>query len=497
MKRVRKYDYLIQPFLIMAAIYLVGIIAIILANVHFADDVARTNFGYGGWNGFSRYASTLLAYGIHTDSYFSNIAPLPQLLAVLILAVASVMLIFIFKKEVFKKKIGEYIWYLIAVVPLGLSPYMLECLSYQYDSVYMAVSVLFAVLPLLFSEKLDYKYALMLFIGTEVICMTYQAAVGIIPMLVFFIAAKRWNEEKKKNTKDVLKFVLFSAGVFLISLLIFKLLLMKPRDAYASNSLPEFWNIIPELISHLSTYISLVFSDFRVLWLVLIGIIVVSFVGLYTYRSKKNKIAALFVGIFTTVIMFVMAFFFYAILDKPLYATRAMYGAGAFVAMISLYVVNGKGKERLFRIPVTILAYCFVVFALTYGNALKEQNNYRDQQINIVINDLNSIPIMMNDTVKNIKVKGSVGFSPVIIHMPQEGQILNRLLMPSFSQYVPWMAYRILYQSGIPNIYYDENIEMDESEMIYYKETVFYDIKGDDHNIIVEFKGMEPEGILF
>ena len=105
--------------------------------------------------------------------------------------------------------------------------------------------------------------------------------------------------------------------------------------------------------------------------------------------------------------------------------------------------------------------------------------------------------MMMNDTVKNIKVKGSVGLSPVILHMPKNYQILNRLLMPSFSKHVPWMAYRLLYQSGIPYLNYDENIEMDESKMTYFKETVFYNIKGDDYNIIVEFKGVEPSNILF
>lgn len=498
MKGIRNYTYLLRPFLIMTAIYLVGIIAIILASVHFADDVARTTYGYGGWNGFSRYINTLAAYGIHTGTYFTNIAPLPQILAVMILAVASViMVMLVSKKDLFKKKPSEYMWHLIAAVPLGLSPYMLECLSYQYDSVYMAVAVLFAVLPLLFSKELNWKYALVLFIGTEVICMTYQVAVGIIPMLVFFIAMKRWNEDKDKNTKEVFKFVLFSAVVFLISLVIFQKFLMKPRDAYVSNSLIEFSKFIPEFFSHLGTYFSLIFSDFRILWLVLIGIVMVSFVGLFIYRSKKNRIVAAVVGVFGTLLMLVMAFFFYAILDKPLYATRAMFGFGMFVAILAVYVVSGKGKEWILRIPVVVLSYCFIVFALTFGNALREQNDYRDQKVDMVVADLNHIAILMNDTVKNIKVSGSVGLSPVIKNMPQNYQIMNRLLMPSFSQYVPWMAYKLLTQSGIPNLYYDESALMDEDSMTTLKETVFYTIKGDDKNILVIFKGTEPANILF
>ena len=43
--------------------------------------------------------------------------------------------------------------------------------------------------------------------------MTYQAAVGIIPMLVIFMAIKWWNESAKKETKEIIKFVAFSAVV--------------------------------------------------------------------------------------------------------------------------------------------------------------------------------------------------------------------------------------------------------------------------------------------
>lgn len=496
MKGMKKYNYLVRPFLIMAAIYLVGIIAIILANVHYADDVARTNYGYGGWNGFSRYVSTVLAHGVHTNGYFTNIAPLPQILAVMILAAASVLLVLLVsKKDLFKKKTSEYIWHLVAVVPLGLSPYMLECLSYQYDSVYMAISVICAVLPFLWCEKLGWKYALVMFVCTEIICMTYQVSVGIIPMVAIFIAMKRWHEDGE--AKEIWKFLGFSVAVFLVAMVVFKLLLMKPRDAYVSNSLIEFSKFIPELFAHLGTYFSLIFSDFRILWLILIGIVIVSFVGLYIYRSKRNKILSFVVAVVGGLLMLVMAFFFYTILDKPLYATRAMYGFGAFVAILAVYVVGGKGREWVLRIPVAVLSYCFVVFALTYGNALKEQNDYRDQRVNMVVADLNKISMLSNDTVKNIKVSGSVGLSPVIMHMPQNYQIMNRLMMPSFSQYVPWMAYRLANQSGIPNLYYDESVEMDESAMTTLKETVFYTIKGDEKNVLVIFKGTEPTGILF
>ena len=102
-KFVKENRFLVRPFLVLSIIYMVGILAIILAGVHYADDVARTNYGYAGWSGFSRYLSTFLSHGLHAGEYLSNIAPLPQIIAVMILAVAGIlMVVAISGKEIFK-----------------------------------------------------------------------------------------------------------------------------------------------------------------------------------------------------------------------------------------------------------------------------------------------------------------------------------------------------------------------------------------------------------
>ena len=107
------------------------------------------------------------------------------------------------------------------------------------------------------------------------------------------------------------------------------------------------------------------------------------------------------------------------------------------------------------------------------------------------------MPIMLDGETRTIQVSGSVGFSPVILNMPQDYQILNRLLMPSFSEYIPWMAYRLLYQTNIPNLYYDPNVNLKEMNLPILKETVFYDIKGNEKYILVEFKDSNKIEALF
>ncbi|MBQ9484850.1 glucosyltransferase domain-containing protein [Candidatus Saccharibacteria bacterium] len=499
MEKVKKLfnenRFLTLPILWMFLIYLVGALAIIFAGVHFADDIARTNYGYAGWNGFSRYLTTVLAHIFHADGYLTNIAPLPQVLALLILAVASVLLIcLVTGKDVFKKP--KWWWYLVAAVPLGLSPYMLECLAYQYDAPYMAISVLFAILPVLFRKSRKWVYGLAILIGVLVVCMTYQAAIGILPMVVLFVAMREWNEDGKLKNKENWKYIGFSAVVFIVSLVLFQMVLMKPRDAYVSNSLPEIQNLVPEFFEHLGQYFSLVFSDLKVWWLVLIGLILVGFVVLFVVRSKRNKVGALAVAVLGGLAIIVLAFAFYAVLDKPLYATRAMYPLGVAIAIFAIYVMSGEKKAWVLKIPVVVISYCFVVFALTFGNALKEQDNYRSMVMEMVVADLNDLPEMQDGTTKFVQASGNVGFSPVVLHMPRDYNILQRLLMPTFSEYVPWMAYQVLEESGLPLVY-DEQKNISEMNLPKLKETILYNIYGDKEHILVEFKGENPFNLIF
>ena len=250
-KLLSKYRFLLKPALLMFFVYLVGISAIVLANVHYADDVARTNYGYAGWSAFSRYSSTVLSHGIHADNYLTNIAPLSQILAAGILAVTSVLLVCLVSgREIFEKNWTKWILRLIAVVPLALCPYMLECLSYQYDSVYMALSIFFAVMPFLFYRQKKWQFVLASVVGILGVCTTYQASIGIYPMIMIFIIMKDWGMGIQKN-KEIVKNALISAVVFLVTLVVFQKVLMTTKDVYVSNEIPGISEFFPSLFLHL------------------------------------------------------------------------------------------------------------------------------------------------------------------------------------------------------------------------------------------------------
>ena len=125
-----------KTIIIIFFIYAFSLTSIIRANFNYIDDLGRIIEGKGAWEFFSRYTSNFLASIIHAGQFLTDISPLPQLIACFFLAIASGILIYTFSK---KDKFS--FWNIIAVIPLGLSPYFLECLSYKFDAPYMALSI--------------------------------------------------------------------------------------------------------------------------------------------------------------------------------------------------------------------------------------------------------------------------------------------------------------------------------------------------------------------
>ena len=232
------------------------------------------------------------------------------------------------------------------------------------------------------------------------------------------------------------------------------------------------------------------------------GVIAAIFVILFVTKSKRNKFAALVVAAVGMILMAMMAYALYAALDKPLYTTRAMYAIGAFMAIVGIFIVSEMGSNRvvwkkLMILPVVVLAWCFFVFSFTYGNALREQNEYRNAQVNMVLSDLNSLPLMVKGGTKVIQVEGQIGFAPAVAHMSEDDYVmLRRLLKPSFGKDVPWMAYEITQGSGMDNLVFKPEMDLSKQNLPILKDTVFYTIYGDDEGILVNFKG-EEFGIEF
>ena len=470
-----------KPFLILVAIYLLGISAILRANFNYLDDMWRIETGSKGWENFSRYLSNFLSAFLHTDNYLMDISPLPQVIAILLLCASGIIVL-----SVITQKASFTLWELAAVIPLGLSPYFLECISYKYDSPYMALSVFASVFPLLFYRSNLILYVFTSMAGILVVCTTYQAASGIFPMLVILIAVRMWNN--REENKKLGLFLMTSGLGYIIGMLVFRLFIMQPVDIYVSSSLPEISRMLPTIQKNLQKYFRFLTSDFKKEWLLLIIIIVVSCLWAAVRDTKRNRLSAFMVTGMGILLMLLCSFGVYPILSAPSFDPRAMYGFGAFLCFISVYAASSVGVYPG-KLAGMALGWAFFVFAFIYGNALFVQSTYTDFRISSVIDDLKELEAMEGDREKVVQITGSIGYHSVIKNMPQDYQMLNRLLPINFqSSGWSWGRYGFDRYYGLKNIIWDSGMDLTGYDLPVIKDTIYHTIRGRENLILIELK---------
>ena len=424
-ERFAQYRFLVKPTTILTIIYLLGICAIVRANFYYIDDIARANAGYTEWEYYSRHLMVLSAYFLHADTYLTDISPLPQMLAAVFIAMAGTVSI-----HTITGKKDFSVWYLIAAVPMGLSPYFLECFSYKYDSAVMALSVLLSVLPLLAASGPAWKYALYSILCTMGMCMSYQASAGIYPIIVILICFRRWLDGE--SLKSVFRFALLSAGSYLIGMMIFRLGIMTEVDNHASSDLPALNAFLPSVVQTYKTFLKHYLADFKVEWHILIVILGLSFLYASCRTAKQKKIPVCLLAPIVLLMVAALSLGVYPFLAGPTFYPRSMYGIGSTIAMLTIFAFSRLPRLIPAKIAGFLLAWCFFSFAFTYGNALSVQSQYTDYRISVTIDDLMDSGVLEGPGEKTLRVTGSIGYAPSIRNMPQDFQILNRLVPITF-----------------------------------------------------------------
>jgi len=409
----------IKPVLLMSGIYLLGILSIIRANFLYWDDISRSAVGYRGWYDWSRYVSELLSVFIHADFHLTDIAPMTQLLAILFLGVSSVLLVYVLNN----RKIT--IIGLLASIPVGLSPYMLGCLSYRFDAPYMALSVLASIVPFLFLARKK-AFVFCSVISLLVMCMTYQAASGIYLLVALVLCFNDWNGKRKTN-REVFLFLGRAVLSFCVAMLIFKLFLMKPINmGYSSTEMLPLPQLFSGMLANFYAYANIINSDFGFIWKIIIAIIFCFFIVKSVHTSAQNKVISSLVAIIFLCLLFFLSYGVFLALENPLFAPRAMYGFGVLLAIINIYIVLNFNK--IAKIFAFVLSWSFFVFAFSYGDALADQMRYVNFRASILLHDLSVLYPDKDENEMLIQLDNTIGFTPSVRSIAQHNPVIYRLV---------------------------------------------------------------------
>lgn len=469
-----------KAFWILFAVYAVGISAILRADYLYRDDFGRAAFGYKQWDYFSRFLSTALATLVHGGDYLVDASPMPQLLAMGIMAVSGVLILYIvYDRTEFT------LWELAALIPLGLNPYFLECVSYRFDAPYMAVSVLAAVLPLLFRKGNTAAYLFASMLGILAVCTSYQAATGIFPLLVIMLMLRMWNEGSP--LREVFAFCGKSVAGYVLGMLFFMLVLMRPADAgYVSNSLPEGAGFLTNAAENLIGYYELLWKNFDRLWRILTVLAAAVFLAEMIFRSKRRKLPAAAIAMVCLLMMGLLCFGIYPALAEPVMAPRAMYGFGVLLTIFG--ITAAEDRKVLKKLPILILSWLFVIFAFNYGNALTAQKEYTDFRVRLVIEDLNDMDVFLGEEPVTVQISGSIGRAPILRNRPKDGNMLRRLVPKTFGGSEDWEKYGFYYYYGLKNVRWDTDVNLRKMDLPVIEETMYHTIRGEGTYVLIELK---------
>jgi len=477
---------LVRPTLIILGVYLLGILTIIRADFLYNDDIGRSIEGFRGWYNWSRYVSEFTSIFIHADTNLTDISPLPQLLATIFLSVSSVLLVYVMGNR------KTTVISLLASIPLGLSPFFLGCLSFKFDAPYFAMSILLSITPFLFrAYKKTFFFCSV--VSLLMMCMTYQAASGIYLLIVVMLCFQDWNYRIKPD-KEILSFLWNAALSFCIAMICFKFFFMRHNEYLydtdaVSSAMHSISQMIPGIWVNIQNYATIVYQDLGLTWKICIALVCFFFVMKSVSTSSRNIFLSFFISVFIISLTFVLSYGIYLLLKYPLYYPRALFGFGAFTAIICVYVV--ADYKKIATIPVIALSWCFLVFSLSYGSALADQARYAEFRISIIWHDLNAM-YPYSDGI-TMQLNNSIDFTPSIKNVSKHYPIIERLIPKRFGvdvffdnkYYLDHFNYG---NSAIANIPAYTSIDYSDLNLPVVLDTYYHTIQSDGKYILITLK---------
>lgn len=362
---------------ILAMLY---VLPTLLANVYYMDDISRITHGFG-WNFDGRlmntYLSHILSFSSNTFSFF----PYSLLLSSLLMLAVGIVLCQILDITCTD---NAFQYYLLPLFFL-LSPYFLENLAYQYDSLYMALSMCFAIIPLLFWQKKT--FIIISSISLYFVFNLFQTST------MLYIASMLCLLTHRSITQKTIEWKLFlsSISAFFIAYFLYKLSLnLLSVDIPRSSLLPFSHETLSIIMDRLNQY-KVIYSD---LFLksnyinALTILLILSFLGFVFPIFKKNSFKDVFykilIPIFCLASIIVCILLPNILLETMRLAPRTLVVFPTTIFFGSIFIKQMADnynhiiiKSSIFISYIIIFLYSFMLSSV-FGNILRNNDEYNN-----------------------------------------------------------------------------------------------------------------------
>lgn len=410
---------------------LVYILPIIIAGRMFNDDIGRATEGYTKWGVNGRPLSDWIMEGLSFGFPIINLSPFTIIIALLITVLCGALLAEHFGVEDKAKRN-------ILAFSFIISPFYLENLSYQFDSLPMALSLLFASLAFTISGKFrplaGCVAGTVLLIGT--LCL-YQPSINVYIILVCFAAILAGiNSEGRILITALYKAISLLLAQVIYSLAIVPAFIEGDYNTNHSIMITEKPDPAGLLFSNAQEFYDRVLNslDTTAFVIAVALVLLLSLIwmkSLFTHNNNKNKLNLVFDKL-TILIAFPVIFICIAgpllILYKPVTNPRVLLGVNAIVfigVFCATYFLNRYWKF-LMIVPVV---YAFSLSA-AYGNASTMQKRLDEYRAIVIAKDISNL----NKPFKNLVFIGMPELSKVSSKYADNFPVIRQLITPSIRE---------------------------------------------------------------
>ncbi len=384
----------VRNILIIAGVLFVSYWALIRTSYDYADDMRRVYSGHKAWIGWNHFISESLAVFLHTNFFINDIAPLTHIWTIAILTVTAYLL----ANLITDRKIT--ILTLFASAFFAITPFYNSNFAYKFDCPYMAIAMLFGIIPFFFAEN-TIHFVIMSVFSILIMCTSYQAANSIYIILAIFVTLKMALDGRDK--KKIFIFVAAAILCYAVTLGLFRNYLMNTfeRDPILNHSSQMSETIVATLIANLKAYFSMLIAGYGNIWIKFFTILSIVLFPISSLKiSKINRALTLLLSITALALMVLLSFGCYLVLANPIIQYRAFMGFDIFISVVSIFNLlalgdlgsdSAGGCKILRKINIGIvlcLTYGFIVSSNVFGNFYDKQQDYEHFRMTILLEDL-------------------------------------------------------------------------------------------------------------
>ena len=384
-----------KPWLSFIAAFAISVIfffPFITNDFIYEDDYQRLFYGYSGWSANGRPIADLIYYILSPGSTIIDIHPMGQVANFFVCGIIA----FLFCK---RYECGAVLSSCIAVA-IFCNPFYLENITYRFDSLTMAISVLCACLPFLIRVKSTPLRYLVFSASIFVSLSIYQVSLNIY---LCFFAVYLLMTGMGASFKEIISKVAENAIQCVVALIAYQSLSKLFVGGKYSKNLSKpitdaDGSILHTLITSIRRVTNLTLSPMDSAGFYIYASLMLLALAIAILLTLKGALRAPTRGLTLLIAAGISAFVFCGgamlSLAHPVVFPRTAMGVGGVLAVVCtvIYLAFGESRHKsvILGASLSLLVFHFSLISYSYANSLNRQYEMQEVITSSIIQSLSS-----------------------------------------------------------------------------------------------------------